>query len=73
MLKAGIRAGNISEEFEGELPKRIWYKGRLGVFEARLTDRADIQSGKPAGYKGWPEVPEKLPTKPREVSESNEI
>jgi len=73
MLKAGIRAGNISEEFEGALPKRVWYKGEQGVFEARLTDRVDIESGKPAGYKGWPEGSEKLPTKPREVRRSDAI
>lgn len=72
MLKAGILAGNISEEFEGELPKRVWYKGKLGIYEARLTDRANIESGKPAGYKGWPEEQEKLPSKPREVMVSNE-
>ncbi|MDD2728274.1 hypothetical protein [Malikia sp.] len=73
MLKAGILAGNISEEFEGALPKRVWYKGEQGIFEARLTDRADLESGKPAGYKGWPESLDKLPTKPREVRASDAI
>jgi hypothetical protein len=73
MLKAGIRAGNISEDFDGELPKRVWYKGTFGSFEARLTDRADIESGKPAGYKGWPESQEQLPSKPRAVRVCDEI
>ena len=73
MLKAGILAGNISEDFDGELPRRVWYKGPQGIFEARLTDRSDKASGKLGGYKGWPEVPEKLPTKPRAVRETNEI
>lgn len=73
MLKAGILAGNISEEFVGEFPKRVWYKGAEGTFEARLTDRADLRFGKPAGYKGWPEDPDKLPTKPREVKTSDAL
>ena len=67
MLKAGILAGNISEEFDGELPKRVWYKGASGIYEARLTDRAHIGSGKRAGYKGWPETLDKLPGGPRNV------
>jgi hypothetical protein len=43
------------------------------VFEARLTDRADIESGKPGGYKGWPEEADQLPTRPRPVKESDEM
>lgn len=73
MLRAGILAGNISEEFDGGFPKRVWYKGELGIFEARLTDRAAVGSGKSAGYKGWPEAPDKLPSKPREVRVCNGI
>ncbi|WP_124800707.1 hypothetical protein [Paraburkholderia phosphatilytica] len=67
MLKAGILAGNISEDFDGELPKRVWYKRASGIFEVRLTDRAHIGSGKPAGYKGWPDALDKLPDSPRNV------
>ena len=73
MLKAGILAGNISEDFDGARPRRVWYKGEQGIFEARLTDRADLESGKSAGYKGWPESLDKLPNKPREVRASDAI
>lgn len=73
MLKAGIRAGNISEDFDGQMPRRVWYKGSLGIFEARLTDRADIEAGKPAGYKGWPEDAGKLPHKPRKIGPCDEV
>lgn len=73
MLKAGIRAGNISEDFDGDMPRRVWYKRDSLLFEARLTDRADIESGKPAGYKGWPANSEDLPMKPHEVRQCDEI
>ena len=72
MLQAGILAGNISEDFDGAMPRRVWYQGMHGVFEARLTDRGDLSAGKPAGYKGWPESPDKLPSKPRDVRTSND-
>lgn len=73
MLQAGIRAGNISEDFDGDMPRRIWYRGPLGIFEARLTERADPATNKPAKYKGWPEVEANLPLKPRPTGPCDEI
>ena len=73
MLQTGILAGNISAAQVGGMPQRVWYKGKRGVFEARLTDRSDPTSGKPAGYKAWPEEdPENLPSRPRPIRECHE-
>jgi hypothetical protein len=73
MLRTGILAGNISAEQVGGMPQRVWYKGKKGVFEARLTDRADPKSQKPAGYKAWPEEdPDNLPSRPRPIRACDE-
>jgi hypothetical protein len=73
MLRAAIRAGNIDNDNVGGMPKRVWYKGPKGTFEARLTDRGDPKTGKPAGYKAWPEDdPEMLPARPRQIRETDE-
>ena len=73
MLRAGILAGNISADEVAGMPQRVWYKGKKGTFEARLTDRPDRNSGKLAGYKAWPEEdPENLPRHPRHPRESDE-
>lgn len=73
MLRAAILAGNIDSTQQGGMPRRVWYKGEKGIFEARLTDRADPESGKPAGYKAWPEDdPENLPCRPRPIRACDE-
>lgn len=73
LLQAGIRAGNVSEDFDGEMPRRVWYVGPLGVFEARLTGRYDEATNKCAEYKGWPEDdPSKLPSRPRTLTRSDD-
>jgi len=73
LLKAAIRAGNISEDFVGDMPKRVWYRGEFRCFEARLTERADPDGGKPASYKGWPIDSNELPRQPRVTRECDEI
>lgn len=69
MLRAAIVAGNVSEEFVRDMPKRVWYKGEHRCFEARLTERADMDTGKPASYKGWPIGSEALPPAARKCDE----
>ncbi|WP_448152351.1 hypothetical protein [Castellaniella caeni] len=73
MLKAAIRAGNISEDLDGGMPKRVWYSSARRCFEARLTGRADQDAGIPASYKGWPIEPGELPTRPRVTRECDEV
>lgn len=73
LLRAGIKAGNVSEDFEDGMPRRVWYVGPLGTFEARLTGRFDEATNKCAEYKGWPEDDKsKLPSRPRELKRSDD-
>jgi hypothetical protein len=73
MLRAAIRAGNVAADWQSGMPKRVWYKGSKGTFEARLTDRPALESGKRAGYKAWPEENEDhLHSRPRLVKVCDE-
>ena len=55
-LSCAVNKGSISEEFEGNFPKYVWYKDDDHVFEARLVNK--IQGT----YKGFPLNPEEWPT-----------
>lgn len=38
-LRQGIRRGAVSEHWEGEFPRYVWYKDGGTVYEARLVNR----------------------------------
>jgi hypothetical protein len=47
-LKEAIRKGSVSNWWEGNFPRYVWYKSENTVFEARLINKVNGE------YKGWP-------------------
>lgn len=47
-LKESIRKGLVSEFWEGEFPRYVWYRDESTVYEARLVNRGAGE------YKGYP-------------------
>jgi hypothetical protein len=54
-LTAAIRRGIVSEDWEGDFPRYVWYKEEATVYEARLVNRTQ------GWYKGFPLKPEEWP------------
>lgn len=54
-LVAAIRRGTVSEDWEGDYPRYVWYKDGSTVFEGRLVNRTQ------GWYKGFPLKPTEWP------------
>lgn len=54
-LKAGIRCGWVSEAWQGDFPRLVWYKDGPVVYEARLSEREQgAYHGYPIEEEEWP-------------------
>ena len=54
-LREGIRRGAVSEYWEGEFPRHVWYKDGGTVYEARLVNREQgLYKGYPLEEAEWP-------------------
>jgi hypothetical protein len=55
-LKSAILDGHVSEYWEGEFPRYVWYRDGDTVYEGRLVNReAGSYKGYPLGSSEWPE------------------
>jgi hypothetical protein len=55
-LRTAIRKGAVSEFFEGEFPRYVWFKRGDTVFEGRLINReAGWYKGYPLNGSEWPQ------------------
>lgn len=55
-LRSAILNGQVSEYWEGEFPRYVWYRDGDTVYEARLVNReAGWYKGYPLGRTEWPD------------------
>jgi hypothetical protein len=54
-LREGVRRGAVSQHWDGEFPRYVWYKDSGTVYEARLVNREQ------GSYKGYPLEPAEWP------------